>query len=205
MPKNPTQELLDVALHPVRMRILMLLAGSQGLTPQQMAEQMSDVPQATLYRHINRLVKAGLLAVSAENPVRGTLEKVYVLDHAARVTADGGSDPFAGMTPADHLRYFTAYVMNLLDDFSRYVQRAPGGAPDYLRDGVGYHKMPLHLSDDELAAFSAALNQALLPFLQLPPAPGRKKRLFATIFMPFAGSAPESAAPESAGLDEPTE
>ena len=70
---------------------------------------------------------------------------------------------------------------------------------DMAADGVGYHKLALFLSDAELLEFAAALNQALAPFLGLKNAPGRKKRLFATVMMP-AGDSPELG--EIDGMEE---
>ena len=46
----------DIILHPVRMRILQNLA-TRNLTPLQLAEELVNVPQATLYRHLNKLVE----------------------------------------------------------------------------------------------------------------------------------------------------
>jgi len=42
------------------------------------------------------------------------------------------------------------------------------------------------MSDEELVEFSRALNQALLPFIQVAESPERKKRIFSTILMPEA-------------------
>ncbi len=187
MKKNETKELLNLALHPVRMRILTLLSGSQGLTPQQMAERMSDIPQATLYRHINRLAQGGLLAIVAEHPVRGTLEKVYALNTAydrQLVTGEDALEAFNRLSKEDHLRYFNSFLLSLLDAFSHYLDRAEGGQLNMAADGVGYHTLPLFMSDEEFAQFAAALNQALMPFLKLEAAPGRRKRLFTTVMMP---------------------
>lgn len=192
MQKNETKALLDLALHPVRMGILTLLAGSPGLTPQQMVERMSNVPQASLYRHISRLVQGGLLIVVEERPVRGTVEKVYALNKNNELQLVRGEDALEALnrlSKADHLRYFTAFMLSALDDFSRYLDRTQGGALNLAVDGVGYHKLPLFLSDEEFVDFAAALNQALAPFLRLESAPGRRKRLFSTIMMPSGDSA----------------
>ncbi len=180
MPKDPTKELLEDMLHPVRMRILMALTGSQGLTPLQVADALSDIPQATLYRHINRLLKAGLLVVVDERPVRGTLEKVYALNRSTSTHLD--NQAMAKLSKEDHLRYFTSFVVNLIDGFSRYLQHSPH--VDLAADGVGYQQIALFLSDAELVEFAQTFNQTLLPFIQKQDAPDRKKRLFTTILMP---------------------
>jgi DNA-binding transcriptional ArsR family regulator len=180
MPKDSKKELLDNMLHPVRMRVLMALTGSQGMTPLQISEALNDVPQATLYRHINRLVKSGLLTVVDERPVRGTLEKVYALNRA--IPTHLGNEAFAGLSKEDHLRFFTSFAITLIDEFSRYLSSSQ--KVDLAADGVGYQQMPIFMSDEELVAFAQVINQALLPFMQNEAAPGRTRRLFTTILMP---------------------
>src|SRR5512137_805812 len=103
MAKEAQTNLLDELLHPVRMRIVMALAGDQELTPLQLAEQLDDIPLATLYRQISRLAKAGILNVVEERPVRGTLEKVYGLNRAAELNL--GPEAIAHLSKQDHLRY----------------------------------------------------------------------------------------------------
>ncbi|NNJ11357.1 helix-turn-helix domain-containing protein [Chloroflexales bacterium ZM16-3] len=45
----------DLLLHPIRLRIIVALTVQQ-LTVQQLAGVLPDVPQATLYRQIHKLV-----------------------------------------------------------------------------------------------------------------------------------------------------
>lgn len=180
MAKEQPQHILEVMLHPVRMQIMLTLAGSQGMTSQQIAERLSGVPQATLYRHINRLLKAGILVVVDQRPVRGTVEKVYTLNSAAETRL--GNEAISGLSKEDHLRYFTSFAVTLIDEFSRYLLRSK--TVDFAADGVGYHQLVLQMSDEELADFSLALNKALLPFIQAAESPERKKRIFTTILMP---------------------
>src|SRR5260370_28061736 len=185
-------------LHPVLMRLLEALA-RRHLTVAQLSELLPDVPQATLYHHLGILTRAGLLRVVSERPVRGTVEKLYALadDNALLSPAD-----LAHASREDHLRYFTIFVSTLLADFARYLQQ---DAPvDLLADGVGYHETPFYLSDDEFAQATAAVNQALLPFLGNQPAPQRRRRLLATIVFPDAAPphAPHDAEPTTHPPDE---
>jgi DNA-binding transcriptional ArsR family regulator len=176
------EKLIDLVLHPIRMRIIIALAGRE-MTAQQLAEMLGDVPPATLYRHLNRLTKAGVLMLVAERQVRGTLEKVYTL---SRQYMNLGEEEFAGLSREDHLRYFTTFIATLLDDFSRYVNNAESF--NLRADGVGYQKILLELSDEELAGLAKGISSAVIPYLNNQAAPGRKRRIFATIFMPDMGN-----------------
>ena len=167
----------EVALHPVRLRVLRAVAGTR-VTTHDLVELLPDVPHATLYRHLATLVKAGMLDVVQERKVRGAVERVYALPaHGAAL------DPaaLATATPEDHARYFTAFVSSLLSEFSRYLARE---SVDFVADGVGYQQLVLHLTDAELHEFAAGLNALVGPLLARGPGDGRIPRLLATILMP---------------------
>lgn len=179
MPDQNVQAKLDILLHPVRMRILIAIAGNE-YTSQEIAEQLPDVPQATLYRHIRRLANAGVLSVVEERQVRGATEKVYALvSEAANLTPED----IANFSREEHMRFFTSFVASLLDDFSRYLNNTEGPL-DVAGDGVGYRKTPLNLSDDEFFQLNMQLGQVIVPYLSNRPAPGRKRRIFSSIVIP---------------------
>jgi DNA-binding transcriptional ArsR family regulator len=160
------------------MRILMALAGHE-LTVGQLGQVLADVPQATLYRHIKRLADSGVVIVVSENPVRGTVEKVYTLDESH---ASLKPDELARLDTDSHMRLFVGFIASLLDDYARYLQGSQ--QIDLVADGVGYRKVILNLSQSELVEMSQTLNLALKPYLELPQAPERKARLFSTVLMP---------------------
>ena len=168
----------DLILHPLRMRIIMAVTGTQ-MTAQQLASAMPDIAQATLYRHLNKLATGGVLAVVEERPVRGTLEKVYALneDGAFLSAAD-----IADFTKDDHMRYFTAFIAILLGEFSQYLDSKD--KPDLVADGVSYTKVAMYLSDEEFMDVAKQMSAAYESILQNQPAPGRKRRLFNTIILP---------------------
>src|SRR6266498_2412989 len=168
----------DLLLHPVRLRIVQAFLGDRALTTSALSAELADVPAASLYRHVARLVNAGVLAVVAERRVRGALERTYVL----RLTAASiGLDELAAMSPDEHRQAFMAFVAGLLGDFDRYLAR---GDIDFLRDGVRYNMAGLWLDDAELTELQRELLRVLQPRLANPPAPGRKRRILGTILSP---------------------
>lgn len=180
----------DLILHPIRMRLILALAGRGPATASELAEQLPDVPPATLYRHLNLLRGGGILAVAGERRVRGATERRFVLHPGA---ASLGPADLAGATRDDHLRWFATYLAGLLDAFARYLDR---GDPDLARDGVGYRQVVLHLGDDEIAEMSVDLNAALARFAARPPGEDRTPRLLATVLVPVdAPARPAGAQP----------
>jgi len=170
---------LDLVLHPLRLRLLLALAGGER-TVADLAAALPDVSRATLYRHLGLLVRAGLVRVTAQRAVRGAVEKTYALAQEA-LNLDQAA--LQNLSREEHLELFATYLSSLLNDYIRYLGKRP--QPDLQADGVGYRKYVLFLSDEELVEFAGALNRALLPYLQNPPRPGRQARLFATVLMPF--------------------
>jgi len=168
----------DLLLHPVRLRIVEAFLGDRALTTSALAAELADVPAASLYRHVARLVDAGVLAVVAERRVRGALERTYVL----RLTAASiGLDEVAAMSADDHRQAFMAFVAGLLGDFDRYLAR---GDIDLLRDGVSYRLAGLWLDDAEHAELLRELTRVLQPRLANPPRPGRKRRILGYVLLP---------------------
>ena len=168
----------DLLLHPVRLRIVQAFRGDRALTTSELRAELPDVPAASLYRHVARLVDGGVLAVVAERRVRGAVERTYVLRTAA---ASIDPNALAKMTPDEHRQAFFAYVAALIGDFDRYLAR---GDIDLLRDGVSYRLAGMWLDDAELLELVRELIAAVQPRLANAPKPGRKRRIFGTILLP---------------------
>jgi DNA-binding transcriptional ArsR family regulator len=167
----------DLLLHPVRLRIVQAFLGDRALTTAQLSSELSDVPAASLYRHVARLVDAGVLQVVAERRVRGAVERTYVLRILA---ASIGLDEIASMSIEDHRQAFMAFVAGLLADADRYLQREN---VDPLRDGVSYRIAGMWLDDAEYADMVRDLVRVLQPRLANAPRKGRRRRILATVLL----------------------
>jgi hypothetical protein len=176
----------DLLLHPVRLRIVEAFLGDRALTTSELAAELADVPGASLYRHVARLVNAGVLAVVAERRVRGALERTYVLRLSAAAI---GLEEVAAMSADDHRHAFMSFVAGLLGDFDRYLAR---GDIDLLRDGVSYRMAGLWLDDAEYAELLRELTRVLQPRLTNTPRPGRKRRILGSVLLPGETAAPRA-------------
>jgi AcrR family transcriptional regulator len=176
----------DLLLHPVRLRIVQAFLGDRALTTGALAAELADVPTTSLYRHVARLVNAGVLAVVAERRVRGALERTYVLRASAALITP---DQVATMSADDLRQAFMAFVAGLLGDADRYLAR---GDVDPTRDGASFRLAGLWLDDAEFAALLRELVRVLQPAAANPPRPGRKRRILATILLPGDEAAPEA-------------
>jgi len=168
----------DLLLHPIRLRIVQAFLGDRALTTAELRAELPDVPVGSLYRHIARLVNAGVLSVVSERRVRGAVERTYLLRSAAARISPA---EVARMTPDEHRAAFLAFVAGLIGDADRYLA---AGNIDPVRDGATYNLAALWLSDQEFSDFLRALVALVQPLLATPPAPERKRRILATVLLP---------------------
>lgn len=175
-------DLTKLLLHPVRLQVVHAFLPGRRLTTTQLRSELRDVPVATLYRHVARLVDGGVLQVVSERQVRGAIERTYALGEA-RTSID--REQAATLSVEDHRRGFAAFVAALLASFERYLD-APGADP--ANDGVGYRQVACWLSDAELDELGRDLAATLAPYLALGEAPGRRRRTLATVLVPDPGS-----------------
>lgn len=175
----------ELLLHPVRLRLLLAFANDRRLTPMQAAAALRDVPQATVYRQIERLHRGGALKVVAERRVRGAVERTFA------IAAGGGvlsPDELSKMPRDEQLGYFQAFLAGLIDQFDKYLERPD---VDMVRDGVGYRAVVLNLTDEEFIEMAKAFNAAIGPYLIREPRPDCKRRVLATVSVPVNESAKE--------------
>lgn len=170
--------ILSCILNPVRMRIIQALIKNKNMTVQQIAQDLPDIPQATLYRHLNKLLKVKAIVVIQENKIRGVLERVYAL----------GTNPYEAIAKdasnkgnEEYLNLFYNYLMVLLGDFESYI-RTDGA--DMERDGVSFRSAAIYASHEEYSEFLKDLRNAFMKVIDNKPTPERRLRKVSTIIMP---------------------
>ena len=177
---------VDLLLHPVRLRILQTFLGGRELTTAQLATEMGDIPTGRIYRHVTLLANAGVLVVTSEQRVRGTIERTYGL-RLDQATLD--PTKLSKMSRDDHLQAFAAFAAGLLASFERYLA---SGEPNLKRDGVSYSMNALWLSNDEYDDFLRDVADIVALRIKLTPRAERKRRLIASAFMPLPSKSEDS-------------
>lgn len=172
-------DVLELLLHPVRIRIVNAFSGGRTRTTAELCARLADVPQATVYRHVALLTDAGVLQVVDARPVRGALERHYQID---RRRAHIGHSEAAKMTREDHRMAFAAAMAALIADFGTYLDTAEA---DPISDGVGYRQIPMWLTDQERDDLCDRLEQDLKAHFHNTP-PGRRHYLISPILIPVA-------------------
>ncbi len=174
-----TRKKRDILIHPIRMRIFSEVTGGNA-TAKTIGEALPDIPPATLYRHINKLVEAGFLRVVEEIPVRGTVERVYGIG-----TTGLSPEELRGMGPEELRRVANLILSGLLLDFERYISTRRAETIDPIEEGFEFTKSQVHLNDQEFQQLKDALWEILQPVLENKPTPGRRRRTISYLFIPL--------------------
>jgi DNA-binding transcriptional ArsR family regulator len=172
-------DVLDLLLHPVRLRIVHALSGDRVRTTSDLSAYLPEVPKTTVYRHVGLLVDGGVLEVAGEHRVRGVVERHYRLRRERTVI---GTDTAATMSVDDHRRGFAAAMAALLAEFNTYLDT--DGA-DPVADDVGYRQGVIWLSEAERSALIEKAYAALRGRTANAPAPHRRPYLLSMIFFPL--------------------
>ena len=168
----------DLILHPIRMRIIQSLALGGRRTTQQLVRELDDIPQATMYRHLNKLLKAGILQVAEENKIRGAIEKVYYLAHGADdLTPPDVTEQSSG----EHMTLFLKFISSLIGDYSQYLRQEHY---DLIQDGISFRQAHLHLNDGEYAALLGEIRQTMEKYAGNEAGGDRRRRMISTIVIP---------------------
>ncbi|WEK54757.1 MAG: helix-turn-helix domain-containing protein [Candidatus Cohnella colombiensis] len=168
----------DVILHPIRMRMIQVLINGAKMSTGQIQERIADVPQATLYRHLKKLVDAGVLIVAEEVPIRGTIEKIYALPAQG---AELSAEEIQSASVEDHFSLFVKFAAHLIGEYGAYLDQPNF---DLYKDGVSFRQISLNLSDDENLELLSAIKQLLLSAMNNEQNEERRTRLFSVIDFP---------------------
>lgn len=145
------EESLKALMHPLRWRIIQQLAGGPS-TAGELNTKLTDVAPATLYRHLQALLTADLIAVTDEKPIRGAVEKTYAL---AGLLDDSDPSP-------ESRRNQAALVLGLLQaDILAYLKTPLDPDPA----GLTLTRTEIYATPQELDELNKVLTEALTPLL----------------------------------------
>ena len=122
-------------------------------------------------------VRSGFIQVVQENPVRGTVEKVYALKEPNVQS----QEDFLQLTKEEHLELFLTFTTHLMSLYENYLSQEK---IDLVKDGVSYTIANLNLSDTGIYRTHARIGTLFKSAIANEPSPERKARNIATIVIP---------------------
>ena len=168
------RDFAEIVLNPVRQRIVQYLLINGRGTVAEIGRVLSDVPRASLYRHVNLLLEAGCIQVAEERAVRGAVERTYALVEK----------PMGDPGPEDIARLMQGMIARLQLSFARYFARPDA---DPARDGLGLSSSVLMLTDEELRELLGRIGAVYKDYIQNGPGEGRRPRNIFWIIAPEDG------------------
>ncbi|RVT58850.1 helix-turn-helix domain-containing protein [Niallia taxi] len=151
----------EALIHPVRIKISQALirSGENGLTPLEMVKMIKDVPQATVYRHIQVMLDAGIIRIVKEKKVRSVVEKYYVLN--AEEAKLKGED-WKNATMEEKLNYFSYYQITLLNQYESYLAKLKD--QERTEDLSTFSLAEMKLDEKSFHHFQQELNELIVKY-----------------------------------------
>ena len=173
-----TDKLMDCITNPVKCKLLLEIYSKGKTTAKHLADIYNDIPQATLYRHIKKMLSDGILQVVEETQVRGTVEKTYALAYDINSNMENMVEENSGEL---YMQYFMRYIFGFVKQFQEYCH-SPN--INIKKDMTGFSLSPLYLSDDELTSLVTSISQIIDTVKNNEPNSERKLRTIGVIVSP---------------------
>jgi len=171
-------KLMECLTNPIKCKLLLDIIDEGQTTAKILAEKNKNIPQATLYRYLKKMVSDGILKIAEERQIRNVMEKTYApaIDMKAQV-----DKMLAENSGEAYLQLFQQFTIGLLNEFKTYAEKDD---IDILNDGSGFRVAPIFATIDELKELATKIHELIRPYTENEATPDRKMRSVAIIFTP---------------------
>lgn len=173
-----TDKIMECITNPIKCKLLLEIYSQGQTTAKQLSDKLDDVPQATLYRNLKKMLGDGILKVVEEVQVRGTVEKTYAL--AFDLNGDFESI-IAENSGTLYMQLFTQFFLGFAKQFREYCQ-SPN--INIEKDMSGFSLSHIYLSDKELAELMNSISSTISKSKNNKPNDERKLRTIGVILSP---------------------
>ena len=160
----------EIFLHPIRTRIIQLVANHTSMTVSAIADAMNDIPRSTIYRHVKILSENNVLVVVKEEKVRGTYEREYAFNSEVLNMQDNEAHKAA-----------YSFLLKVLFDFNNYFKKSNANP---IEDQIFLSQNTLLLSDEEFEQLKLDMYEVIKKYLNFAPQHERKVRNISIISSP---------------------
>ncbi len=162
---------IEACMNPIRQRILQVIIERQEASSSMILEALSDIPRASMYRHIKVLLDAEVIEVSKEVPKRGSTEKFYIIS----------SSSYSNETNESVNKMIQIALLNISSDFSKYLENQEN---DPVKDMLTVGSAVILATDEEYAEFISEYGNLLQKYINNRPDTGRRTRKVTFISSP---------------------
>lgn len=168
-------KLMELLLDPLRQRLILEIFRRQRATVNDLEKGCPDIPRSTIYRHMAKLEKEGVVEVVDMVRKRGTIERTYVLTDS--LLAKPGEPPSKALISA----MFSQFCIGYLSKCKTYLENFEGD-PKQMR--FSFSSAPFYATDNELTIFMGRLAGLVQELTQNPPSEDRRLYSFGQMLMP---------------------
>ncbi len=155
---------------PLNAKLLLEIYEQKRVTTAHLLEKFRDIPQATLYRRLKKMLADGALKVVEENQIRGTVEKVYAQGYDLDSIWKNMSETNDGKM---FQQFITHSLLGILKEFGEYTAKEK---IDIKGDGIGFFIAPVYATDEELKTALDKIVETLSGLKDHRPNKARKLR-----------------------------
>ncbi|MEK3978255.1 hypothetical protein MKY37_04090 [Psychrobacillus sp. FSL K6-2836] len=173
------KEIMDCMVNPVKSQIIFSIQEKGECTAKDLLSSQYDIPQATLYRTLNRLVDSGILKIVAENKVRAVTEKVYALNESFLNVNQSIVEQNDGEA---YFKLFMNFIIELMKNFQSYAEKP---SINIVEDGSGFSAVPIYATVEELLDIGKNFKEIIAPYqTRNTSVEEQRMRILATIITP---------------------
>lgn len=145
--------------HPLRMRIIEVLAASDPMTTKQVADTLGEKP-TRLYHHVDKLLRVGLIRLTHTKQNRGTTEKYY---EAIARQFRAGADLFADDNPSEQKNALRPMIHTIFDNTTSELLRLVDeiGDEESIEDVGLLSYIEMHLEQEQIDVVQEKLKDIL--------------------------------------------
>jgi DNA-binding HxlR family transcriptional regulator len=173
------KEIMDCIVNPVKSQIILSIQEKGECTAKELLSSQNDIPQATLYRTLNRLVDSGILKIVAENKVRAVTEKVYALNESFSNVNQSIIEQNDGEA---YFKLFTNFIIVLMKEFQNYAEKP---SINIIKDVSGFSAAPIYATGEEMMEIGKKFKEIIAPYQTRNTSSNKQNmRILATIITP---------------------
>lgn len=173
-----TDKIMECITNPVKCKLLLEIYAQERATAKHLSDVLGDIPQATLYRNLKKMLNDGLLKVVEETRVRGTVERTYA--PAFNLNSDFEAILAENSGPL-YMQVFMQYFLGFAKQFREYC-KSPN--INIKKDMSGFSLTHLYLSDEELTELMKQISNIIKMAEKNEPEAERKLRTLGIIVAP---------------------
>lgn len=173
-----TDKIMECITNPVKCKLLLEIYSQERATAKHLSDVLSDIPQATLYRNLKKMLNDGLIKVVEKKQVRGTVESTYAL--ALNLNSEFEAILAENSGPL-YMQLFMQYFLGFAKQFREYC-KSPN--IDIKKDMSGFSLSHLYLSDEELIELMKNISNIIKTVEKNEPKTERKLRTLGIIVTP---------------------